>query len=154
MGHSEGDVPGKSWERTRFWQLHGRLDHQLVPDKVWAWIKDRCCARSGRKTTNCERALSALSEKELLGAIRFLSSGDELDLVPMLTMFNQADLETEPSQGLDSHASAEVASGNLASPREIKDSDGNPGSLNLASPSKRGMPQSRAKKKRRSCTGR
>ena len=138
--YTEEDVPGKSWDRKRFETMHGNLKDESISTKVWTWMGDRYALRFGKSTPRCNRMLEGLSEKELLASIRFLKSGDELDLaVPFYKVAHAADVETaamEPDESSGGAASSTSANA------------GNAGTQ-LAGISKRGMAQPKDKRRKR-----
>ena len=144
---AEVDIPGQSWDRKEFRTVHDRVKDADVSNKIWAWIKGRYDARHSKSTMRCERMLEGLSQKELLAAIRFMKSGDEIDLVmPLFSIRHAADIETAPVEPVG-QAAASSSGGDVV--LGSADTGGGGGTFKLAGVNKRGMAQSKAQSKRR-----
>ena len=139
------DVPGKSWDRKRFQALSLRLQDEDVSSKAWQWIKERFKQRFGKTTLNIGKALDALSEKELLAAIRFLETGDDLDLaLPMFRVVHLQDVGAEPTSDDNQARDGEVAAG-----PPTNDDEDDRVHFKMAPLTKRSMAQPKSRKKRR-----
>jgi len=134
------DVLSKSWDRKSFRRLHADLNDDAQSDRIWAWISDRYVKKTGKDTMRCERKLEALSEVELLAAIRFLKSADELDLaIPLYQIAREEEVATESTPIEDGDVAFAV----------VADQPSSAVGFQLAGINKRGMPQSCARRKKR-----
>ena len=139
MKSCEEDLPIKSWDKPAIIRQWNRIRNENAADRVGDWLKDRYKHKHGSLTKNMDLAIGSLTNKEAQALLAYCRSLDPA----LLEIPFYIHLQRE-----ESYSEADVADVqlNVARPK-AKGSSEAVSKFNMAPLSKRGMAQSRTKKK-------